>query len=64
MRHADKTECPQGHPYDEANTIRLHVKGTDRFKRQCRICKREQSTTSHENMRRKNRVIRARFRCE
>lgn len=30
-----KTHCPQGHPYDEANTYR-----TKDGKRQCRICRR------------------------
>ena len=32
---ADKTHCPQGHPYDEANTY--HWNG----ERHCRICRRE-----------------------
>jgi hypothetical protein len=31
-----KTHCPQGHPYDEANTMWTHG-GT---KRECRACKR------------------------
>lgn len=35
--NALKTECPQGHPYDEANTIlRRHRSG--RLHRWCRIC--------------------------
>lgn len=33
---AQKTHCPQGHPYDEANTYWFH--GT---KRMCRACNRE-----------------------
>jgi hypothetical protein len=32
-RHAAKTECPAGHPYDEANTIRRYGR------RYCRTCK-------------------------
>jgi hypothetical protein len=35
-RQRDKTHCPQGHPYDEANTWRHPVKGW----RQCRTCSR------------------------
>lgn len=30
--HAEKTHCPQGHPYDEANT---YVHGTSRYCREC-----------------------------
>lgn len=37
---AAKTHCPQGHPYDEANTY-WHVTA-DRTHRQCRECKRVQ----------------------
>lgn len=33
---AERTHCPQGHPYSEANTYR-----TPKGDRQCRICKRE-----------------------
>jgi hypothetical protein len=37
--HAAKTHCPQGHPYDEANTyMRLRVPG--RYIRICRACSR------------------------
>lgn len=35
-RHAVATECPSGHPYDAANTIRPARGG-----RQCRACHRE-----------------------
>lgn len=35
--HASTTHCPQGHPYDEENTIWTR-KGT----RRCRICRRQQ----------------------
>ena len=34
-RAATITACPEGHPYDDANTYR-----TSRGQRQCRICKR------------------------
>jgi hypothetical protein len=37
LRMANKTHCPQGHPYDEENTILY--KG----KRKCRACKNERA---------------------
>lgn len=37
-QHARKTACPQGHPYDEANTYRRPGNPNSR---QCRICKAE-----------------------
>lgn len=36
-RNVAKTHCPQGHPYDDQNTIRLQRGG-----RRCRACNREQ----------------------
>ena len=36
-RHAVKSHCPQGHPYDAANTYIIPSSG----RRVCRICKRE-----------------------
>jgi hypothetical protein len=33
--HGDKTHCPQGHAYDEANTYIVKVTGA----RQCRTCR-------------------------
>lgn len=42
--HAAKTHCPQGHPYDEANTYLAPAKG--RANRQCRECKRVQLRAS------------------
>jgi hypothetical protein len=39
--NARKTHCPQGHPYDEANTV---VRPTGR--RDCRICKNERNRKS------------------
>lgn len=41
-RNAAKTHCPQGHPYDEANTIRGYNGG-----RSCRTC-REAYTASRK----------------
>lgn len=35
-RNAEKNECPQGHPYDAANTFRSHSTS-----RRCRTCHRE-----------------------
>lgn len=35
---AAKTHCPQGHPYNEANT--MHVGKGDRNHRKCRICQK------------------------
>jgi hypothetical protein len=35
--HAQRTACPKGHPYDEANTI-WHKKTGGRVSRDCRIC--------------------------
>lgn len=37
LKHAAKTHCPKGHPYDEANTY--HAPGKPN--RQCRQCQRE-----------------------
>lgn len=37
-----KTHCPQGHPYDEANTYWARsAYNPDRFNRQCKRCKLE-----------------------
>ena len=33
--NANKTHCPQGHPYDQANTIRISSRPTARY---CRAC--------------------------
>lgn len=33
--NANKTHCPQGHPYDEANTIKIPSRPTARY---CRAC--------------------------
>ena len=37
-----KTHCPQGHPYDEVNTV-VRANGH----RQCRICRNEYSSLAH-----------------
>ncbi|GLY21657.1 HNH endonuclease signature motif containing protein [Micromonospora sp. NBRC 101691] len=39
-RNAAKTECPQGHPYDEANTYSRRTP-QGRARRECRTCRRE-----------------------
>lgn len=36
--NSDRTHCPKGHPYDEANTY-VVVKRDGRTSRQCRICR-------------------------
>lgn len=41
-QRARRTHCPQGHPYDEANTYRA-----SRNKRVCRTCQREQQRRLH-----------------
>ena len=45
-RNARKTHCPQGHPYDEANTI-INARGA----RECRICKRDAWRRQNEKRR-------------
>jgi len=42
--NANKTHCPQGHPYNEANTRQVNVKGRTGF-RVCRTCERERART-------------------
>jgi hypothetical protein len=37
INNKNKTHCPQGHPYDEENTI------IDGASRKCRICKRSKA---------------------
>jgi hypothetical protein len=39
---ANKTHCPQGHPYDEANTYR-HPNGS----RRCRECRRQKAAARY-----------------
>lgn len=41
---AAKTHCPQGHPYDEANTYLYKATGKDFPARQCRICRQNRIT--------------------
>lgn len=42
-QNARKTHCPQGHPYDEANTLQ----GRSRRGRHCRTCNRERGRASY-----------------
>jgi len=51
-RNADKTHCPYGHPYTEANTYL-----TKANQRQCRVCRTERQRLSAEE-----RVLRRRDR--
>lgn len=44
--HARKTHCPQGHPYNEANTY-LRPAGN----RECRLCKRAAKTRENARLR-------------
>ena len=39
VENAGKTHCPQGHPYDEANTYHRAYDHS----RQCRACNRERA---------------------
>lgn len=38
--NAIKTHCPQGHPYDEANTYRIPSKPRNRYCRACQKARR------------------------
>ncbi len=54
MQNSDKTHCPEGHAYDEANTY-VDPRGS----RQCRECRRAKDrrrTTTPEQKRRWNRT--------
>ena len=42
--NAGKTECPQGHPYDEANTC------FSNGRRHCRTCQRERAQAKRDRM--------------
>ena len=44
--HGRKTECPQGHPYDEANTYAAPGGG-----RQCKTCRRDTATAYYHEKR-------------
>lgn len=44
--HGQETHCPQGHPYDEANTYHTTSGG-----RQCRTCKREAERRRRRHLR-------------
>lgn len=51
---ASKTHCPQGHPYDEANTLVRWVDG--RKRRRCRICVAANDRKQWERRRREKRL--------
>lgn len=44
--HAAKTHCPQGHPYDEVNTLHYTSLNGSPIRR-CRTCKREQGLRTY-----------------
>lgn len=53
-RMLERTHCPQGHPYDEQNTIQLPFKradGSRGVKRQCRECKSRWKTEKNHRLR-------------
>jgi len=55
---AAKTHCPQGHPYDEANTYRQKLpSGT--LGRSCKICRNRHASDSHRRRRERERERRA-----
>jgi hypothetical protein len=49
---AERTHCPQGHPYDKANTVILYRRNRPRPTRGCRAC-RLASMRSHRERQRK-----------
>lgn len=48
VKNAEKTHCPQGHPYDEANTYVVPSSGV----RQCKICRAEHARRLYERRKR------------
>ena len=48
---ADKTHCPQGHPYDEVNTYR-YTRKDGRTERHCRECTRQAKRKYRARLRR------------
>lgn len=44
LKEAERTQCPQGHPYNEENT-RLEVGGS----RKCRVCDRQRQMTKRRH---------------
>lgn len=48
---ANKTHCKRGHPFDEANTIRIHDPGQINPRRACRQCHRERDARYRDRQR-------------
>jgi len=59
---AQKTHCPHGHPYSEANTYRRNmgpgVQGHDLFQRYCKLCLAAKWRRYYESHRYKFRLYR------
>lgn len=57
-QHARKTHCPQGHPYDEENTIyRVRKSRWGRSTaRECRICRRRRKQEDRQREKAKRRL--------
>ncbi len=55
---AIKTHCPQGHPYDEINTL-VYTRPSGETDRRCRACRREQSRNRMRRVRAAQREQRA-----
>lgn len=53
----DRVECPQGHPYDEENTMHVVIQG--RPARMCRACHRIQGRINAQNYRERKRLAQA-----
>lgn len=52
INHRSKTHCPQGHPYDEANTY-VEPRGGGRGSRKCRACRNHVKRVGRQNKRMK-----------
>lgn len=46
-----KTHCPQGHPYDEQNTLWIKTKSYTGIGRQCKTCNRERGRRRYRQLR-------------
>lgn len=51
-----KTHCPQGHPYDEQNTLWIKTKSYTGVGRQCKACNREKGRRRYRRLRQKSPV--------
>lgn len=51
-----KTHCPQGHPYDEENTLIIRTKSYTGVGRQCKTCNRERGRRRYRQLRQQSQV--------